>query len=252
MFSAIARTLTGALLIVSAPAFGTEPNVEQKQVNPEFQACAQDDVASFAIPACTVLITSGKFSAGDRGKLYTWRGKAWMTEDDPAAAAADFTSALEIDPLNIVALKIRALAYTKLGEHSKAVEDWSRVVASDPKNDHYYRQRGTSRLAAGQHQDAIADFDKSLAINPGGIDAYIGRASVYDSLGDRTKATKDFEHAIAAKPDYLPIYWERAVMAERWGEPALAIKDYETVLKINGVYSHARKALRRLGIEHPP
>ena len=245
--SAILCALAAASLIVAAPAYGQSPEVE-----PEMQACAQDDVASFAIRACTAMITSAKLKTKDLGRLYTWRGKAWLTEDDPAAAAADYTSALEIDPLNFNALKHRALAYTKLGEHAKAIEDWSRLITDQPSNDEYYRYRGTSRLAAARPGDALADFDKSLEINSGGIDAYIGRAAVYDSLGDQAKARIEFERAIAANPNYLAIYWERAVMAERWGKPDLAIKYYETVLKINGVYSHARKALRRLGIEHPP
>lgn len=246
-FSDLARALAGALIVAASPASGQEQKAE-----PGLQDCAQDDIASFAIRACTALISSAKYSAEDRAKIFTWRGKAWMTEDDPAAAAADYTSALKIDPLNFIALKDRALAYTKLGEHSKAVEDWSRLIANEPKNDQYYLDRGTSRLAAGQNDDALADFDKSLEINPPGVDAYIGRAAVFDSLGDQAQARKEFERAIAVKPDYLPIYWERAVMAERWGEQKSAIKDYEMVLKINGVYSHARKALRRLGIEHPP
>lgn len=241
------RGLAAALLIVASPAVGQEP-----KALPELKECSQDDVASFAIRACTTLITSAKLSTQERGQVFAWRGKAWLTEDDPTAAAADLTSALEIDPFNHVSLKNRALAYTKLGEHTKAVEDWSRLIADKPNNDEYYRYRGTSQLAAGRHGDALADFDKSLEINSGGIDAYIGRAAVYDSLGDQAMARKEFERAIAVEPGYLAIYWERAIMAERWGELKMAIKDYEMVLKINGVYSHARKALRRLGIEHPP
>ncbi len=251
-FGTAAIALAASVLIAFAPAYAQEQKRE-----PEFQECAQDDVASFAIRACTALITSSKFntkefSAEDRGRIFAWRGRAWLTEDDPAAAAADFSSALELVPLNVSVLNDRALAYTKLGEHAKAAEDWSRLITDQPKNDKYYRSRGTSLLAAGRHDEALADFDKSLEINSSGVDAYIGRAAVYDSLGDQAQAKKEFDRAITVQPGYLSIYWERAVMAERWGEQKLAIKDYEMVLKINGVYSHARKALRRLGIEHPP
>ncbi len=251
-FGNAAFALAASVLITTTPAVTQEQRRE-----PELKDCAQDDVASFAIRACTALIMSEKFNTPDfsienRARIYAWRGKAWMTEDDPAAAAADFSSALTIDPRGISVLKNRALAYTKLGEHTKAAEDWSRVIADQSKNDQYYRSRGTSLLAAGRHAEALADFDKSLEINSSGVDAYIGRAAVYDSLGDQTQAKQEFDHAIALNPGYLSIYWERAVMAERWGEQKLAIKDYEMVLKINGVYSHARKALRRLGIEHPP
>jgi tetratricopeptide (TPR) repeat protein len=244
--------LWGALLAVATPAFAQEPRDE-----PSIQKCAQDDVASFAIPACTALITSANFKAPhfsieDQARIFAWRGKAWMTEDDPAAAAADYTRALELNPANVATLKDRALAYTKLGEHAKAVQDWTGLLAAYPDNDQFYRSRGTSLLAAGRHGESLADFDKSLLLKPGVVEAYIGRAAVYDSLGDQAQARQEFERAIAVDPGYLAIYWERAVMAERWGEQKSAIKDYEMVLKINGVYSHARKALRRLGIEHPP
>ncbi len=247
IFSAIACTLSAASLIVTAPAFGKASEVE-----PEMQACAQDNVASFAIRACTTLITSAKFGTTDLGRIYTWRGKAWLTEDDPEAAAADYTKALEIDPNNFIALQDRAKAFTKLGEHSKAVEDWSRLIANNLLNDQYFRNRGTSSLAAGQHAEAIADFDKSLEINPGEVDAFIGRATVYDAQKKRDLARKEFDKGIAIKPQYLPLYWARAEMSERWGEQHLAINDYTMVLKINGVYANARKALVRLGIQTPP
>ncbi len=247
IFCGVARILAGALLLAAVPALSAEPEVE-----PETQACAQDDVASFAIRACTALITSAKFSTKDLGRIYTWRGKAWLTEDDPEAAAADYTRALEIDPLNVTALRDRALAYTMLGEHAKAVEDWSRLITDQPANDQYYRSRGSGRLAAGQHDEALADFDKSIELSPSAVDAYIGRASVFDALKQRGLAEKEFKKAIAISPQYLPLFWARAEMSERWGEQHLAIKDYTMVLKINGVYASARKALVRLGIQTPP
>lgn len=247
IFSAFACALSAASLIVTAPAVG-----QAAEVGPEMQACAQDDVASFAIRACTSLITSAKFGTKDLGRIYTWRGKAWLTEDDPATAVADYTRALEIDPKNFVALQDRAKAHTMLGAHNRAIEDWSRLIANDLNNDQYYRNRGTSSLAAGQHAQAIADFDKSLEINPGEVDAFIGRASVYDAQKMRDLARKEFAKGIAIKPQYLPLYWARAEMSERWGEQHLAIKDYTMVLKINGVYANARKALVRLGIQTPP
>ncbi len=252
MFAGFVLLLGSALSLAATPAVGQEQRGE-----PTIQECAQDDVASFAIPACTALIKSSTFNTAafsiqDRARIFGWRGKAWMTEDDPAAAVADYTRALELDPANLATRKDRALAFTKLGQHAEAAEDWTKLLAAQPESDQFYRSRGTSLLAAGRHSEALADFDKSLEINPSGIDAYIGRAAVYDSLGDQTQARREFERAIAVEPGHLAIYWERAVMAERWGEQKSAIKDYETVLKINGVYSHARKALRRLGIEHPP
>lgn len=217
-----------------------------------FAECEQDDVASDALRACSALLKGQGLSAPERGHVFTMRGIAWLTEDDPAAAASDFTRAVEIDGNNIAALKGRAKASTLTARHAEAAGDWQALIGLQPGNDEFHRNRGTALLAAGQHSEALAEFDTSLMINPKGTDAYVGRASVFDALNDRVKASREFDLAIGVDPDRLETYWARAEMALRWGEKELAIKNYEKVLKINAIYAHARKALDRLGILHPP
>lgn len=214
--------------------------------------CEQDNVASDAIRACTGLILNGHLDSAGKAHVYALRARSWLTEDDPAAAAADFSAVLALDPGNVPALTGRAGARTLQGKNDEAIADWTLLIAIEPANDAYYRKRGASYLAAGLQREALADYQKSLELNPRAIDAYIGRAFVYESLRQRDEALAEFEKAAAAEPNYLPIYWERAEMADRWGERDLAIKNYEIVLKINGIYAHARKALDRLGIHTPP
>ena len=247
-YLAAALALSGALALTphSARAQSEEPAAGR------MTECAQDNVASDALRACTALLNGKEISEKQRGNVYTLRGIAWMTEDDAAAAAADFTRAIGIDGHNLTALKGRARANTLTGHHAEAAEDWHTLNRFEPANDAFRRNRGASLLAAGRHADALAEYDRSLELNPKGVDAYAGRANVYDALNDREKASKEFDLAIAADPNHLETYWARAEMALRWGEKELAIKNYEKVLQINGVYAHARKALDRLGILHPP
>ena len=214
--------------------------------------CEQTDSAPLVVRACTHMLKLPDMQPADRAHIHVLRGTGWAKEEDFSAAIEDFSAALKIDAANVDALRGRAHAHTKLGEHAAAVEDWSRLIALMPNNDEFFRSRGASNLAAGRHKQAFSDYDKSLELNPACIDAYIGRAAVHDALGERAQARSEFERGIAINRNYLPLYWERAQMAERWGEERMAIKDYEMVLKINGVYSHARKALDRLGILHPP
>lgn len=214
--------------------------------------CEQTDSAPRVVRACTHILNGQKLEAAERMRILILRGVGWSKEEEFAAAAEDFTGALEIDPSNVAALEGRAKARSKLAEHGKSAEDWSQLLALQPQNDKYYRMRGTERLGAGKHQEALADFDKSLEINPKGIDAYIGRAHVYNALKDRQLSEREFKKGIEVNENYLPLHWARAEMAEHWGEEKLAIESYVKVLKINGVYEDARRRLQRLGVFTPP
>lgn len=214
--------------------------------------CEQDDIASTALRACTQLLAKPDLAGRERGRIYTLRGVAWMTEDDPAAAVADFSKAIEIDPANIRALRTRAKAHSLLGNHELAAADWSRLIELKPDAEEFYRHRGAAHLSAGKTDAAFADYDKAIVLNPKNMEAHIGRALVYDFLGDRGKSVEEFNKAIAIDPTYIPSYWEKGQAAERWGDDKLAIETYSTLLKYNGVYSHARKRLEKLGVITPP
>ena len=239
---------TGLLACATMLAIAT-PALSQQT---DMQNCEQEDSSPIAVRACSVVLSAPGLSASETVRVYTRRGRAWMMEEEPAAAEEDFTHVLAVEPKNAEALQGRASALTAQGKHAAAVEDWTRMIDLYPAHDEYYRNRGASLLAAGKYDEALADYSQSLKINPKGVDAYIGRASVYEAMKDRDKTSKEFELAIAVEPNFLPIYWARAQTAERWGEKDVAIQNYVQVLRINGVYAHARKALVRLGVDTPP
>ena len=239
---------TGLLACATMLAIAT-PALSQQT---DMQNCEQEDSSPIAVRACSVVLSAPGLSASETVRVYTRRGRAWIMEEEPAAAEEDFTHVLAVEPKNAEALQGRASALTAQGKHAAAVEDWTRMIDLYPAHDEYYRNRGASLLAAGKYDEALADYSQSLKINPKGVDAYIGRASVYEAMKDRDKTSKEFELAIAVEPNFLPIYWARAQTAERWGEKDVAIQNYVQVLRINGVYAHARKALVRLGVDTPP
>ena len=213
--------------------------------------CEQDNVASLAVRACTYLLSLLDLSPEDRLRILNRRGQAWLVEDDPEAAAEDFTKALSLEPGNVNALKGRVESYDRLGKFDLAVQDWTTLIALSPSDDKLLRNRGASYRGAKNYSLALADYAKSLQINPKGLDAYIGRALVYDAMGERDKALKEFEAGIAVDDKYLLLFWERARMVDRWGEKQQAINDYIAVLKINGHWANARKHLERLGVYSP-
>ncbi|MGE0054139.1 MAG: tetratricopeptide repeat protein [Hyphomicrobium sp.] len=213
--------------------------------------CEQDDVASFSIRACTILLSSDALPQQDRARIHKLRGRSWLTEDDPGQAALDYSQALRFNPNDEEALRGRVRAYDRQERFDLAVGDWTALIQAHPKDDALYRSRGASYIGAKKYAEAMDDYNTSLRLNAKELSAYIGRARIHDALGERDKAMDEFQTAVSIDPNYLPAFWERARMADRWGEKEIAIENYITVLKINGQYAHARKYLERLGVWSP-
>ncbi len=210
--------------------------------------CEKSDMRADAIRACAALANVA--DAESRAGVYTMRGLAWLREEEPEAAAADFTRALELDTAQLAALKGRAKAYALLGKHELAARDWESVIVVNPNRDENYRQRGTSLLAAGKPEEALADFTKAIAINPKSPDGYVGRATVYDHLNRRDKALNEFDLAVGINSGLWTTYLARAEFADRRGDVQMAIENYKLVVKYNSRYWNAYKALHRLGASH--
>ena len=214
--------------------------------------CEQIDSAPLVVRACSALMAEASLDPMAKGRVFTMRGIAWLKEEEPAAAISDFTRAINLDAGNINAIKGRAKAYTLLGNHDLAAADWASIIGKKPNDEEAYRNKAAAHLAAGRSGQALADYSKAIEIDPKSVEAYIGRAGVYEHLNEREKSMGEFSAALQIDPAYIPTYLARAEAAERWGDHKLAIDSYVTLLKYNGVFWQARKALQRLGVSNQP
>jgi tetratricopeptide (TPR) repeat protein len=246
MLRVLARWVMGIAVVLATTAIPVSAQID------DMKNCEQMDSSVNAIRACTAVLASPALSPADRVRVYMRRSKAWIIEEEPAAAAEDYSHALDIEPKNLDALQGRAKAHALAAAHAAAVSDFTQLIAEQPGRDDHFSGRGASQLALGQYEAALADHAKAIEINPKNMDAYIGRAHVFDALKDRPKALIEFDRAIAADPKVIRVYWVRGEMADSWGEKQIAIDSYVKVLSLNGVYEDARRRLQKLGILHPP
>lgn len=212
--------------------------------------CQRDDMRGADVRRCAELSATPGTSAHELSQVYAARAAAWMKDEEPLAAIADYTRAIEADPDNLAALEGRAHAHSAAGRHDLAAQDWGLVIASQPSESESYSQRGHSWLAAGQPNQALADFTRAVELEPEKPGAYLGRASAYEHLQDRQKAIQDLDRAVAAEPGLWTTYLTRAQIADRWGDRQMAIDNYRLVIKHNHQYWQAYKALHRLGASH--
>ena len=220
----------------------------------ERKDCEQRDSVELALRTCTALLKSDDLDRESRKSFLTFRGYAWLKDDEPHEAVADFTKAIAIDGADVRAIEGRARANTALGLYDLSNRDWSLLITGGtPEPEVTYFERGSNWLAAGNEEGALQDFAKILAINPSHIKARVGTANAYAAQGNRQLALEEYERAEKIDPSNPAVYLARAKAAESWGDHRMAVENYMRAVRVNSRAAwEARKALKRLGVDSPP
>jgi tetratricopeptide (TPR) repeat protein len=130
----------------------------------------------------------------------------------PAAAAADFTAAIELDRTDPRFWYNRGLAYVRLARPADAVPDLSKAIELNPKDARSWSMRGVAHGPLGQFDRAIADFTECLDRNPKDARARYNRGFAYFQAGRFEKAVADGTEAASLQPK-VGDYWQLLAMA---------------------------------------
>lgn len=114
-----------------------------------------------------------------------------------AAAEADCSRALDIDPGITRARRIRGISRYKLGSLAQAAADLSIAIDSEPVDPPTRYWRGLVLRDAGDNPAAIADFDAAITLNDRYTEAYVARGKAHANLGNMVEARSDW--AVAAQ-----------------------------------------------------
>ena len=198
---------------------------------------------------------------------YFLRGIAKYNLDDLLGADADFSKAVELNPVYTGAYYYRAITRSRLGNYDDALNDFKQAIELRPDLPDPYYSRGVTRLLNQQFEAAIADFDIFIRYEKRHVAAYINRGISYLNLKDTTKAYENFELAIrtnreepeaynrrgglylaqeryeeafndfdkAAQCDstFLPAFFNRAIVNNHLDRPMRSIEDLNHVIKLD-------------------
>ncbi|MEQ8223117.1 MAG: tetratricopeptide repeat protein [Candidatus Eremiobacterota bacterium] len=92
---------------------------------------------------------------------YYNRGCAYYGEEEYDRAIADFSKAIEMNPLYEKSYYNRANAYGRSGEYDKAISDYTQALKLNPDYKEAYYYRGISYARAGDHEKSRADIEKA-------------------------------------------------------------------------------------------
>ncbi|MBQ8493289.1 MAG: tetratricopeptide repeat protein [Alistipes sp.] len=199
------------------------------------------------------------------------RGIAKYNMDDLLGADADFSRAIELNPVFTGAFYYRAITRSRLGNYDDALGDFRQAIELRPDLPAPYYSRGVTLLLNQQFEDAIADFDKFIRFEKRHVAAYINRGTSYLYLKDTVKAYEnynlairtnredpdgynrrgalymeqeryeeardDFDKAVACDSTYLPGYFNRALVQNYLHRPMLSIADFDRVIELDSTSS---------------
>src|SRR5262249_44385650 len=132
-------------------------------------------------------------------------------KDDDRSVVADCNKAIELDPNDGVAYRLRAAALANLGDLGGAIDDANKAIALRPGDALAYNARGVARKNRGEFREAIADFSDAIQIDGGYATALGNLASVLATASDRS--VRDGPRALK--------YAVRACQLTNWRNPVL-------------------------------
>lgn len=107
---------------------------------------------------------------------------------------------LEIEPENVKLLLLRAFAYRKEGNSTRAIADCNKVIQLEPRNTRAYVTRAYARIDENMYDQAIADCNKAITFSSKDAEAYLLRGRIHLHKRDLKKAFADLEQAARIQP----------------------------------------------------
>jgi Flp pilus assembly protein TadD len=124
---------------------------------------------------------------------YFLRGNAYLDAGGFGEATRDYSSALELEPLNAVYHNNLGIALRYMERFDEAISVYDRALELDPKYRDAYTNRGVALADRGDLEMAVSDFGRAIAIDPEFWFAISQRGLALWALGRRAEAEADYE-----------------------------------------------------------
>jgi tetratricopeptide (TPR) repeat protein len=125
----------------------------------------------------------------------------------------------------------RGFAYSKKGQHNKAIADYTKAIELAPKNERIYQARAYAYEGNKQYDKALVDWSKAVELAPVEYN-YLNRARLYRDRGQYDKAMADYDSLIQLDPEKAPGYWFRSIAYYEIGAFKDSARDNRKLLEI--------------------
>ncbi|MDD2548502.1 MAG: tetratricopeptide repeat protein [Bacteroidales bacterium] len=165
------------------------------------------------------------------------RGLAKYSLNDMPGALADFSKAIELNPVFSQALLYRGITLSRQKKYLQSNNDFEMVIELRPNWHDGYYSRGVNYLLMGQPKKSIQDFSKVIDLDPKNIDAWINRGTAHVHNADSMRALNDYQKAITLNPFYHEGYSKRGRLLMQMKSFYLAHDDFSKAIELDSTSS---------------
>jgi tetratricopeptide (TPR) repeat protein len=155
-----------------------------------------------------------------------------------AAAAKDFSAAIDVDPSVADAWKRRGQTRAALGFDNEAIKDLTKAIALQPDHESYH-QRGIVYHKMHDYRKALADFRKALDLNATNHVTWNFVGLCENSLGRTREAVIAYERAIKIEPRFKEALANLAQAYRDFGDRVNSEKQFAKAMEVDKSYVHA-------------
>ncbi len=135
-----------------------------------------------------------------RSAIFCGRGVAWAAKREYERAIDDYSSAIELDPRNVVARQDRAFVWSAEKQYDKAIVDLDEAIRLRPDDAVLYFDRGRVWHQRGEFDKAIDDFSEAVSLRPYFANAFASRGTAWAAKKSYERALADFNTAVRLEP----------------------------------------------------
>jgi tetratricopeptide (TPR) repeat protein len=185
------------------------------------------------------LLTDDLLEKHQSSTLYFRRAYSLVANKEYEKGIADYTKAIELDPIDITSYNNRGLAFERIKEYTKAIADYTKAIELNPIDAIYYNNRGDALYGKKEYDKAIADYTKAIDLNPEYVNAYSNRANVLHEQNKYDEAIADYTKVIELDSKDSDTYYNRAHSLYYKKEYDKSIADYTKAIELNPEFSAA-------------
>lgn len=183
---------------------------------------------------------------------YLLKSEAYLQQKDTLKGTEWLNKALDVDPYNAEAWRVRACISMSRDEWKDADEYFSKAIHLKPKKAGNYVNRALARLRLNNLRGAMSDYNLALDLEPNNFLAHYNRGLLRQQVGDDNNAIEDFNYVLSLEPNNMMALFNRATLLEQTGDLKAAIRDYTQVIEEfpnfwTGLH-HRAACYRRLGM----
>ena len=130
--------------------------------------------------------------------------------EDQDKMLADLDRALELNPRNSKAWRVRGVLRLRNGEDKKALDDFMQLAKHDPNNTGALQAVAEVLVRMKKYDQALEHLDKAIKVNPDLSLGYVLRARVHLAKENAAAALVDLNNAIRVQPRDLAALLMRA------------------------------------------